>query len=199
VDYSAGNEPGAVAVADLNHDGKLDIVAANFGNFTGHTVSVLVGNGDGTFQPQAVYTTSGGALSVIVADLNHDGNQDLAVDCACGSSFSCGNPGEISILLGNGDGTFAHHLNYAADAFPYTVSAGDFDGDGTLDLLVPDLDANEVSILPGHGDGTLAPALVLGATGTGPVGVAIGDFNGDGRLDAVIGTANGLTFLIAKP
>jgi hypothetical protein len=195
VDYATGNEPGAVTVADLNHDGKLDIVAANFGVFGGNTVSVLLGNGDGTFKPQVQYTTSYGALSVTVADFNGDGKPDLAVDCACGNGY-CGYPGEISILMGNGDGTFASHVDYAATAFPYTVVSGDFNGDGKLDLMVPDLNTDQVSLLLGNGDGTFSPAVVVQNTSFSPVGVAPGDFNGDGMLDAAIGTAEGFTLLM---
>lgn len=196
VDYATGSEPGAVAVADLNHDGKLDIVAANFGQFAGNTVSVLLGNGDGTFKPQVQYTTSAGPLSVIVADLNGDGKLDLAVDCSCGNGSPCGYPGAVSILLGNGDGTFAAHVDYDVSAFPYTVSSGDFNGDGKLDLLIPDLDTGQVSLLLGNGDGTFSPAVIYGPTGISPVGVAPGDFNGNGKLDAVIGTAGGFTTLL---
>lgn len=195
VDYTTGNEPGAVTVADLNGDDKLDIVAANFGVFGGNTVSVLIGNGDGTFQPQQQYTTSLGALSVIAADFNGDGKLDLAIDCACGN-FYCGYPGDVSILLGNGDGTFQPRTDYDVYGFPYTVSSGDYNGDGIPDLLVPSLDYGEVSVLLGNGDGTFAPPVVVGFTGPSPVGVAPGDFNGDGKLDAVIGTAGGFTLLL---
>lgn len=195
VDYGTGNEPGAVAVADLNHDGKLDIVAANFGVFAGNTVSVLLGNGDGTFQPQVQYNTSQGALSVIVADFNGDGIPDLAVDCSCGNGGRCGYPGEISILIGHGDGTFASHVDYAASTFPYTVDSGDFNGDGILDLMVTDLDRSDVSLMGGKGDGTFYPAAIVAKAGQSPVGIAPGDFNGNGKLDAAIGTEFGVTLL----
>jgi hypothetical protein len=174
----------------------LDIVAANFGQFGGNTVSVLLGNGDGTFKPQVQYTTSNGPLSVIAADFDGDGNIDLAVDCSCGSGSPCGYPGAVSILLGNGDGTFRSHVDYDATAFPYTVSSGDYNADGNLDLLIPDLDTSQVSLLLGNGDGTFSPVVIYGPTGIGPVGVAPGDFNGDGRLDAVIGTGGGFTTLL---
>lgn len=196
VDYATGNEPGAVAIADLNHDGHLDIVAANFANFGGNTVSVLLGNGDGTFQPQVQYATSNGALSVAIADFNADGIPDLAVDAACGTARICGYPGAVSILLGKGDGTFNDHVDYPAPTFPYTVAAGDFNGDGILDLLVPDLDTSRVSIFLGKGDGTFSGFLFAGDTGGSPVGVAPGDFNGNGMLDAAIGTAGGFTMLM---
>lgn len=196
VDYGTGNEPGAVAVADLNHDGKLDIVAANFGVFAGTSVSVLLGNGDGTFQPQAPYATSQGPLSVVVADFNGDGNPDLAVDCSCGYATRCGYPGQISILTGLGDGTFASHVDYAASSFPYTVDTGDFNGDGILDLMVTDLDRSEVSLLGGKEDGTFYPAAIVARTGGSPVGIAPGDFNGNGKLDAAIGTEFGVTLLL---
>ncbi|HYA48023.1 MAG TPA: FG-GAP-like repeat-containing protein [archaeon] len=198
VDYTAGSEPGAVAVADLNRDGKLDIVAANFGNFGGNTVSVLLGNGDGTFQPQVQYATQTGALAVIIADFNGDGIPDLAVDSACGGASRCGYPGEISILLGKGDGTFDPYVDYPADAFPYSVAAGDLTANGVLDLAVPDLDYSELSILLGNGDGTFAGATTLPASNRA-VGVVVGDLNGDGALDLVVGTDAGFTVFLQAP
>jgi dienelactone hydrolase len=195
VDYAAGFEPGAVTIADLNGDGKLDIVAANFGNFGGNTVSVLLGNGDGTFQPQVQYATSGGPLWVIAADFNHDGKLDLAVDSSCGSASRCGYPGSVSILLGNGDGTFHAHVDYPVDAFPYSLAAGDLTGRGVLDLAVTDLDYNELSILLGHGDGTFAAATTF-PTSSRPVGVVLADLNNDGRLDAVVGTDAGFSIFL---
>lgn len=195
VDYPTGSEPGAVAVADLNRDGKLDIVAANFGNFGGDTVSVLLGNGDGTFQPQVQYSTSGGALAVIVADFNGDGILDLAVDSSCGDASRCGYPGQISILLGKGDGTFEPYVDYPADAFPYSVAAGDLTADGVLDLAVPDLDYSELSILLGNGNGTFGGATTF-STSNRAVGVVLGDLNGDGALDLVVGTDAGFTIFL---
>ena len=195
VDYPAGFEPGAVTIADLNGDGKLDIVAANFGNFGGNTVSVLLGNGDGTFQPQVQDATSGGPLWVIAADFNHDGKLDLAVDCSCGSASRCGYPGSVSILLGNGDGTFRAHVDYPVDAFPYSLAAADLTGRGVLDLAVTDLDYNELSILLGHGDGTFAAATTF-PTSSRPVGVVLDDLNNDGRLDAVVGTDAGFSIFL---
>jgi hypothetical protein len=195
VDYATGNEPGAVGVGDFNRDGKLDIVAANFGVFGGHTVSVLLGNGDGTFRPQVQYTTSNGALSVTAADFNGDGKLDLAVDCACGTSKRCGRPGVISILLGNGDGTFQTHVDYNARQFPYTVTAGDFDGDGILDLVVANLDSADMSLLPGLGNGRFGPAVNFPVV-SNAVDVVSGDFNNNGKLDAVVGTGNGFTLML---
>lgn len=195
VDYPAGFEPGAIAIADLNRDGKLDIVTANFGQFSGNTVSVLLGNGDGTFQPPVQYPTSQGPLSVIAADFNGDGILDLAVDSSCGSGSRCGYPGEISILLGNGDGTFQPHVDYPADAFPYTVTAGDLTANGVLDLAVTDLDYSELSILLGNGNGTFGSATTF-HTSNRAVGVALGDLNGDGALDVVVGTDSGFTIFL---
>lgn len=97
-----------------------------------------------------------------------------------------GYPGQISILTGHGDGTFASHVDYAASAFPYTVDTGDFNGDGILDLMVTDLDRSEVSLLGGKGDGSFYPAAIVARAGGSPVGIAPGDFNGNGKLDAAM-------------
>jgi FG-GAP-like repeat len=199
VDYSTENEPNAIGVADLNHDGKLDIVAGNFGVFGGNTVSVLLGNGDGTFRPKVDYTTANGPLSLVVADFNGDGNTDLAVVCPCGDVPTCSSIGVVSILLGNGDGTFRRRVDYTVnppDGFPYTVTLGDYNGDGKLDLLVAILNTGQVALLLGNGDGTFNPGTLYGPTGVGVVGVATGDFNGDGALDSAIGTGAGVRTFI---
>jgi len=195
VDYATGSEPGFVAIADLNRDGKLDIVAANFGDFGGDTVSVLLGKGDGTFEPQVQYPTSTGALALAVADFNGDGILDLAVDAACGGASRCGYPGEISILLGNGDGSFKPYVDYPADAFPYSLAAGDLLANGKMDLAVSDLDYSELSLLLGNGNGTFGAATTF-STSNRAVGVALGDLNGDGAMDVVVGTDAGFTIFL---
>src|SRR5262249_16065028 len=154
VDYATAPEPNAAVVGDFNRDGKLDLATANFGTFSGNTVSILLGNGDGTFQPHVEFATDAGPLSIVAADFNGDGALDLAADCSCGHSFFCGNPGSVSILSGNGNGTFRTPVNYDTGNFPYTVTTGDLNADGNLDLALTNLDSGNLSILLGKGDGT---------------------------------------------
>jgi hypothetical protein len=183
--YAAvGTEPASARIADFNHDGNADIVAPN-PNYNGpnpNTVSVLLGNGDGTFQPKVNYATGSAPQDVIVADFNGDGKLDLATANEDSSANS------VSILLGNGDGTFRPHVDYAAGSQPITLAAADLNGDGRIDLVVVSGSASGISVLLGNGDGTFQPPKLYATAGIQNFGVAVGDFNHDGILDVV--TAN---------
>lgn len=177
VNYAAGNGPDSIAVADFNHDGKLDLAVANA---VSATVNVLLGNGDGTFQAATSYSLPEYASLVLVADFNGDNVPDLAVLDAT-EVCSC-----VSILIGNGDGTFQAAKNDPI-AYNGTVAIGDFDQDGKPDLVVAASAGitSKMQIMLGKGDGT----FLFGSTyevSAGPSSVAVGDFNSDGKLDIAV-------------
>lgn len=179
---TSGGVPQAAKVADVNGDGNADLIVPN--NLTG-TVGVLLGNGDGTFRPEVDYATAQGPLDVAIADLNGDGKLDLAVTVSAGS----GGFGSVSILLGNGDGTFQPRVDYATSYTPLAPFALDLNRDGKLDLVVcVGNGIGGISVLLGNGDGTFQPHKEYATAGAQTFGVAVGDFNHDGILDVV--TAN---------
>lgn len=150
--YEIGDaeEGSGVVLSDFNGDGKQDI-ATGSGFYSG--VGLLLGNGDGTFQsPTEFATGSAIATALAVADFNADGKQDLAV--VNGNSLNINGSNTVSILLGNGDGTFQAHVDCPTGQAPTSLAIGDFNGDGKLDLAVTNQDDNTVSILLGNGDGT---------------------------------------------
>ncbi|HEV2176645.1 MAG TPA: FG-GAP-like repeat-containing protein [Terriglobia bacterium] len=186
--YAAAAIPFFVVAADFNGDGKQDLAVANI---VANTVSIFLGNGDGTFQPRVDYATAVGPSGLAVGDFNGDGKLDLAVAANNCAEPPCAN-GLVSVLLGNGDGTFGPHVDYStAGIFPHSVATADFNGDGKLDLAAvnscgSDPSCNNQSgvlaVLLGNGDGTFQAPKTFG-TGFDPVAVASGDFNGDGKLD----------------
>jgi hypothetical protein len=169
----AGDPPYSVAVGDFNGDGKLDLVTAGDQS---DKISILIGNGDGTFQPHVDYPTSSTAWKVVTGDFNRDGHLDVAVAGADGDY----------VLLGNGDGTFLPAVLYPFSpgaSSPYMLTA-DVNGDGILDFVVPD-NAGTVAVMLGNGDGTFK-APVTYPTGGYSVAVAAADFRGTGVLDLAI-------------
>lgn len=180
---ATGNDPSFVAVGDFNSDGNLDAAVANYND---GTVTILLGNGDGTFTQAtgSPVRVGGGALSLAVGDLNGDGIADLAVANVKDNT--------VSVLLGNGSGAFTQAANSpikVVGSSPSSVAIADFNRDGNSDLAVAIVGPNDVTVFLGNGDGTFRAA----AGGPVPVGVtpysiAVADFNGDGIPDLV--TAN---------
>ena len=186
-DLDVGTNPVAVAAGDFNSDGKLDLVVANSGS---NNVSVLLGNGDGTFHDPTSNGVGSTPTSLAVADFNNDGKLDLVVTTSSNS---------VMVLLGNGDGTFQNAVGYGADTAPHSVAAGDFNGDGALDLAVTNANSNDVSILLGNGDGTFQTAVNYGVSNI-PSSIGLGDFNGDGHADLVVANqgSNNISILLGN-
>jgi len=179
--FQAGAIPDSVAVGDFNNDGNLDLVIAGTVGVVGG-YAILLGNGDGTFQPAKTSTTGYGG-GIAVGDFNGDGNLDLALVNSV-----------VAIALGNGDGTFKTPVAYAAGPKPSYVVAGDFQNKGKLDLAV----ANDTSIaiLLGRGDGTFGPPLLHTVSSANVL--AVGDFDGDGNLDIAAAGLTSVSILLGR-
>ncbi len=178
VTYAVGSNPIAVAIGDLNGDGKADIAVANYGS---NSVSVLFGNGDGTFQTPVTYAVGSSPRGVAIADLDGKNGNDLAV--------ANWNSANVSVLLNQGNGTFASAVNYPVGSNPGNLVIADFNGDGKLDVATANYGSNTVSILPGNGNGTFGTQITY-ATGssTNPIDVVAVQLTSDGKVD--LATAN---------
>jgi hypothetical protein len=176
-----GESPYAVTSGDFNGDGKIDLASANIGD---DNVSVLLGNGDGTFSVAINYSVGGQPQSIAVGYFNTDGIVDLVT-----ANVESDN---VSVLLGNGNGTFSAATNYPVGDEPHDIAVGDFDADGDADLVTADSRSNQVSVLLNNGNGTFGAAVSYDVRNAGddanvyPHKLAIGDFNGDTKPDLAV-------------
>jgi len=203
VSFATDYSPSSIVAADFNGDGHLDLAVANFsailyGFPANASIAVLLGNGDGTFQPYVETQEPGASGPLVAADFNGDGRLDLATRGLVNGSYA----NTIFTLMGNGDGTFQPYQLVTTGFSPQDVAAADVNGDGKIDLVVPNSCANvngcddyntvpgSISVVLGNGDGTFQPNVEY-QVGVGPIWVALGDFNGDGYIDLAVGTSCG--------
>ena len=188
VAYDSG-APGAwsVTVADVNGDGKPDLVVGNFDGFES-VMSILLGNGDGTFQGANACCWDANGLSAAAADFNGDGILDLVSAVPC--LGTCIVDGSVAVQLGEGNGAFQWGLQYDSGGWrPMSVAVADVNGDGKPDLVVANAGSNTVGVLLGKGDGTFQSVVAYGSggkEGDGTSSVVLADMNGDGKLDVVV-------------
>ena len=182
-----GMNMSSIEAADFNADGNLDLAFTD-SFFPSNLVDL--GYGKGAFNAAGnLYTAVDGfPESIAVGDLNGDGKLDAAV--ANGGTTKYPGSG-VTVSLGNGDGTFTQAngspISLGQDLF--AIVAGDFNGDGKLDLAVTDFTGNSVFVLLGNGDGTFQPPIPT-SVGNGPAAMTMGDFNNDGKLDLAVANYN---------
>jgi len=189
--FPVGTNPRFVALADFNRDGKLDAAVANYGS---DNISIILGKGDGTFQPAVNYSVKANSKvwSLAVGDFNNDGKLDIVVTP---NSLS-----EVEIFFGNGDGTFqATFESVAVQRSPISVAVADFNGDKNMDLAVVNHASDTVSILLGKGNGTFQSQVTYNI-GVQARWVVVDDFDNDKKLDLAVvnGGDNNVAILLGN-
>jgi hypothetical protein len=175
-----GPIPAYVLIGDYNHDGKADVVVSNYGGNAGsNDLYVLIGNGDGTFQPAVLYPVFVG-WNLAHADFNGDGNADLVVTDYARPEFQ--------ILFGNGDGTFQAPVTYQTTHSTNGANVVDLNRDGYSDLIFDDYHSSTFTILLGDGHGGFQTPVDYPVPNSFNSGLTVGDFNGDGSVDVAVGS-----------
>ena len=186
-DLVADQSPLGVVAADIDGDGKIDLVVANS---DGDSVSVLWGDGNGGFLDSgAPFPTGVAPFAVAVGDLNHDGKLDIVTSDEIGDTTA---GGTVTVLLNQGNRAFADGVSTDTGGSPQALVVADFDGDNLPDVATANNFDGTVSILLNTGGGALFLAQTV-TVGSEPVGVAFADLNGDGRGDLVVTNSSGGT------
>lgn len=172
--YASSSAIGYVAAGDINHDGKVDLVASNWST-TG--IQILLGNGNGTFQSPVTVTLPSVTYGLVVGDFNGDGWADVA---------AIGKNSVVYVLLNNGSGSLALAGTYSLSGSALELTAADINNDGKLDLCVAMTSTTRVAILLGTGTGTFTAAPDFDTTLSSPYGIVAGDLNQDGNADLVV-------------
>ena len=189
--YAVGTLPEFITTGDFNSDGKPDLAVAVPGNGGPGNVSILINNGGGGFiTPAPAYPIMSHALSLTVGDFNADGKLDIAAP-NLGS-------GTVSILFNNGNGTFTNPAPFVSttSASPFSITTGDFNGDGKSDLATGNLNTANVSVLINNGSGGFITPAPVYAVGTNPQSITVGDFNLDGKTDLAVANSGGTSLSI---
>ncbi len=188
VSYDVGSGSGPIAAEDVNKDGKIDLVVVNGAD---DSISVLLGNGDGTFQPAMNFATPPDLVALVLGDFNGDGKLDIATADVLNNSGSCVC---ISVLLGNGDGTFQEPpIVTPLSVTPFAMSAGYFNAGKKLDLAVTQDfgSSSDVQILLGNGNGTFTAGASY-PVGPSPGSIIATDLRKDGKIDLVVAELEGI-------
>jgi hypothetical protein len=176
VSYPTGSNPQNLASADLNGDGKLDLVTVNSSDLGG--VSVLFGNGDGTFASNHDLALSNQIGHVAAGDLNGDNIADLVTDSA--TSYG------LQVFIGIGDGTFYTPVPYSTGVYVSSIALADLNGDSRLDVIAANTSDGSVMVRLGNGNGTLGKAIDYSVGADYPQALVVADVNGDHNLDIVV-------------